>query len=230
MPTVRKTVMFLGGSLANGGSLIMICAVLATKEWVSAVITCKGSANHTGNVTLEYGLFEGKGEHIFCPNVGGLIQSFKVLESLEHFGPSKSLHITVITCLCLGLLGSICSFGITLYNSFSNPYETYLGPLGVYVCSSVSAIFPFFSMVLFVVNTEVYHLSVKMAQNKIDSPLVTLSNAKNSIGYSYYLMIPAFFCNLFVIIIINVYQHASYTQKKAQQRPVEDAPKDVMMY
>ncbi|MBN3275496.1 CLRN3 protein, partial [Polyodon spathula] len=230
MPTIRKTLMFLGGSLASGGSLIMICAVLATKEWVSTAITCKGSANNNGSVTLEYGLFEGKGKSNFCPNIGVDIEPFKVLESLEHFGPSKSLHITVITCLCLGLLGSICSFGITLYNSFSNPYETYLGPLGVYVCSSVSAIFIFLSIVLFVVNTEVYHLSIEMAQNQITNQRVTLSDAKNSIGYSYYLMIPAFFCNLFVIIIIYVYQHASYTQRKEQQRPTEDAPKDVMMY
>ncbi|KAK6487344.1 clarin-3-like [Huso huso] len=230
MPTIRKTVMFLGGSLANSGSLIMICAVLATKEWVSSVTTCKGSANQTGSVTLEYGLFEGKGSHIFCPNIGGDILPFKVLESLKHVGPSKSLHITVITCLCLGLLGSICSFGITLYNSFSNPYETYLGPIGVYVCSSVSAIFIFFSIVLFVVNTEVYNLSVEIAQNKIGNTIVILSDTTNSIGYSYYLMIPAFFCNLIAIIIVYVYQHADYTQRKEQQRPTEDAPKDVMMY
>ncbi|KAK6482220.1 clarin-3-like [Huso huso] len=230
MPTIRKTMMFLGGSLANSGSLIMICAVLATKEWVNSVITCEGSANQTGSVTLEYGLFEGKGKSTFCPNFGVDIKPFKVLESLEHFGPSKSLHITVITCLCLGLLGSICSFGITLYNSFSSPYETYLGPIGVYVCSSVSAIFIFFSIVLFVVNTEVYHLSVEMAENQIGSQNVILSEAKNSIGYSYYLMIPAFFCNLFAIIIVYVYQHANYTQRKEQQRPTEDAPKDILMY
>ncbi|KAK1166618.1 clarin-3-like [Acipenser oxyrinchus oxyrinchus] len=229
MPTIRKTVMFLGGSLANSGSIIMICAVLATKEWVNSVITCKGSANYTGTVTLEYGLFEGKGSHIFCPNIGGDILPFKVLESLEHFGPSKSLHIMVITCLCLGLLGSICSFGITLYNSFSSPYETYLGPIGVYVCSSVSAIFIFFSIILFVVNTEVYNLSVEMAQNQIGT-IVTLSGTKNSIGYSYYLMIPAFFCNPIAIIIVYVYQHVDYTQRTEQQRPTEDAPKDVLMY
>ncbi|MGH0128173.1 UNVERIFIED_CONTAM: hypothetical protein FKN15_033893 [Acipenser sinensis] len=169
MPTIRKTMMFLGGSLANCGSLIMICAVLATKEWVNSVITCEGSANHTGSVTLEYGLFEGKGESTLCPN-----------------------------------------FGVDI-----NPFK---------------AIFIFLSIVLFVVNTEVYHLSVEMAENRIGSPNVILSDAKNSIGYSYYLMIPAFFCNLFAIIIVYVYQHANYTQRKEQQRPTEDAPKDVLMY
>ncbi|MGH0144508.1 UNVERIFIED_CONTAM: hypothetical protein FKN15_046649 [Acipenser sinensis] len=69
-----------------------------------------------------------------------------------------------------------------------------------------------------------------MAQNKIGNIKVMLSDTNNSIGYSYYLMIPAFFCNLISIIIVFVYQHTDYTQRKEQQRPTEDAPKDVMMY
>ena len=53
-------------------------------------------------------------------------------------GDGVVLQALVIFLLALCLLGSASSILITLYNSVSNPYETYMGPLGLYVCSSAS--------------------------------------------------------------------------------------------
>lgn len=51
---------------------------------------------------------------------------------------SVVLHGLVLCLLALCLLFSACSILISLYNSVSNPYETYMGPVGVYICSSLS--------------------------------------------------------------------------------------------
>ena len=52
--------------------------------------------------------------------------------------PSVVLHALVLCLLALCLLCSTVSILISLYNSVSNPYETYMGPIGLYVCSSLS--------------------------------------------------------------------------------------------
>lgn len=44
----------------------------------------------------------------------------------------------VILSLVLSLSTSLLSAGFTFYNSISNPYQTFLGPLGVYTWSGLS--------------------------------------------------------------------------------------------
>ena len=58
------------------------------------------------------------------------------MEKLE--GAPLILQYIVIALLVLSLIGSAASILITLYNSFSNPYETYMGPVGLYACSGIS--------------------------------------------------------------------------------------------
>lgn len=48
------------------------------------------------------------------------------------------LHALVVILLALALVGSAGSILVSLYNSFSNPYQTYMGPIGVYTCSGLS--------------------------------------------------------------------------------------------
>lgn len=52
--------------------------------------------------------------------------------------------------------------------------------------------------------------------------------AEMQIGY--YLLIPYTVLSLGAIALIYMYDHAAYTQRKEQQRPTEDAPKEIMMY
>ena len=44
----------------------------------------------------------------------------------------------VLVFLALGLFSSLLSAGFTFYNSVSNPYQTFLGPMGVYTWSGLS--------------------------------------------------------------------------------------------
>lgn len=48
------------------------------------------------------------------------------------------LHALVVSLLVLCLVFSAANILISIYNSVSNPYETYMGPVGIYTCSSLS--------------------------------------------------------------------------------------------
>lgn len=50
----------------------------------------------------------------------------------------KVLHVVVILFLVLSLSTTLLSAGFTFYNSVSNPYQTFLGPVGVYTWSGLS--------------------------------------------------------------------------------------------
>ncbi|KAF5909061.1 clarin-3, partial [Clarias magur] len=56
----------------------------------------------------------------------------------EVGGAGVALHALVVVLLVLALLASAGSILITLYNTISNPYETYMGPIGLYACSGLS--------------------------------------------------------------------------------------------
>lgn len=53
-------------------------------------------------------------------------------------GAPLALHSLVLCLLVLCFVSSAASILISLYNSVSNPYETYMGPVGIYVSSSLS--------------------------------------------------------------------------------------------
>lgn len=71
----------------------------------------------------------------FCPKY--LPDFIPVLGTLDQSSP-KTLHAVVILFLVLSLSTSLLSAGFTFYNSISNPYQTFLGPLGVYTWSGLS--------------------------------------------------------------------------------------------
>lgn len=54
----------------------------------------------------------------------------------------KSLHLVAILLLILSLVASVLSSVFTFYNSISNPYQTFLGPMGVYTWNGLSGEFP----------------------------------------------------------------------------------------
>ena len=61
---------------------------------------------------------------------------FEVLGKLG--GAPLVLHVLSVALLVVCMLCSVLSLLISLYNSVSNPYETYMGPVGFYACSSLS--------------------------------------------------------------------------------------------
>ncbi|XP_005995874.1 clarin-3 [Latimeria chalumnae] len=229
MPSTKKTLMYLFGFIGSVGACLVICAVLATENWVSATIKCKNSnGTFEGIVNVNYGLFKGNGNRKSCPIFGGTFP-ISVTESLKGDSRNKILHILIVLFLALSLLSSLVDAGITLYNSVSNPYETLFGPVGVYIWSSISGILILLSIILFVVNTEEFELSIKVANGSITDTM-ELKESKDSYGYSFWLMLLVLALHIFIILIIYAYQHASYSHKKKQQRPTENAPKEIMLY
>lgn len=63
-----------------------------------------------------------------------------------------------------------------------------------------------------------------------DNNPVFLKNKSVDMQLGYYLVIPYVVLCLVAIGVIYMYDHAAYTQRREQQKPTEDAPKEIMMY
>ncbi|KFP79212.1 Clarin-3, partial [Apaloderma vittatum] len=142
---------------------------------------------------------------------------------------AKSTITAIIVILVLSLLSSLLSSGFTFTNAVSNPYQTFLGPIGVYTWNSLCGIFTLIAMILFPVNIEENSLSVELALTCL-SIQQTHDKSVHSYGYSYWIMLLIIFLNIASIIIIYFYDHARYSKKKEQERPIENAPKDVILF
>ncbi|PKU28739.1 clarin-3 [Limosa lapponica baueri] len=142
---------------------------------------------------------------------------------------AKSTVTATIVILVLSLLVSLLSSGFTCTNAVSNPYQTFLGPIGVYTWNSLCGIFVLIAMILFPVNIEENGLSVELSRGCFPA-LQTHVKSKHTYGYSYWIMLLIIFLNIASIIIIYFYDHARYSKKKEQERPIENAPKDVILF
>ncbi|GAB0191920.1 clarin-3 [Grus japonensis] len=146
-----------------------------------------------------------------------------------HDVKAKSTITGIIVLLVLGLLSSLLSSGFTCTNAVSNPYQTFLGPTGVYTWNSLCGIFILIAMILFPVNIEENGLSVELARGCF-TVLETHIKSEHNYGYSYWIMLIIIVLNSASIIIIYFYDHARYSKKKEQERPIENAPKDVILF
>nr|XP_056706316.1 clarin-3 [Euleptes europaea] len=228
MPSKRKSLMFASASFTSIFSFVIICLVLATKNWVSSTISfTSGTANMT--MLYTYGLFEGHWSATVVHGISIPESSFQVADLLDN-GTVKSFNIVVIFLLVLSLLSSFLSAGFTCYNAVSNPYQTFLGPVGAYTWNSISGICILFTLILFAVNVEANELSVQLAFNTSPSPPSRLYKLSNSYGYSYWIMLLIVLLNVATIIIIVFYQKARYSKRKEQERPMESAPKDGILF
>lgn len=96
----------------------------------------------------------------------------------------------------------------------------YLYFLGIFILTA---------MILFPVNIEENSLSVLLAQGCFSVRETHIKSA-HTYGYSYWIMLLTIFLNIASIIIIYFYDHARYSKKKEQERPIENAPKDVILF
>ncbi|XP_077206218.1 clarin-3 [Paroedura picta] len=226
MPSKRKSLMFASASFISICSFVIICLVLATKHWISSEISfTSGMANTT--IFFTYGLFEGQWSSKVVHGLAVPDTHFQVADLMD--GTVKTFNILIIILLVLSLLSSFLSAGFTCYNAVSNPYQTFLGPVGAYTWNSISSICIFLTLILFAVNVEANELSVRMA-TKTSSPPSTPYKLRNYYGYSYWIMLLIVFLNAANIIIIVFYQKARYSKRKEQERPMESAPKDGILF
>lgn len=231
MPSLKKILHFVSSALVTSVAVALL-AYAMTAQWSTTSLDCTRTDNATsgGSAAIQLSLFEGVMERSFCPLFGGS-EKFEVFAKLADTGDSYVvLHGVVVGLLAVCLLCSACSILISLYNSVSNPYETYMGPVGVYVCSSLSACLALLAIILFVVNI----IATKMAEDLVlefaQGIPTKLSNKQAEMHVGFYLLIPYMVLSLGAVLLIYLYDHAAYTHRREQQKPTEDAPKEIMMY
>ncbi|XP_057682976.1 clarin-3 [Corythoichthys intestinalis] len=230
MPSTSKTLYFLSSALVTCISVGILGFAMST-SWATKTMACdrgeSGHFNGSAAVTLE--LFNGRLERTFCPLFGPPV-NFQVFPKLaETKGIPVVLHGVSVCLLVLCLLCSAFSILISLYNSVSNPYETYMGPIGIYVTSAIGACLSVLVLIIFVSNitltTVAEDLVRSFAEISVD---LRIESFQMQLGY--YLLIPYAVLSLLAIGLIYMYDHAAYTHRREQQRPTEDAPKEIMMY
>ncbi|XP_036427974.1 clarin-3 [Colossoma macropomum] len=228
MPSTEKIMYFLPSAVLSAGGLIILGYGMST-DWAHSTMSCTplDSFDFNGSYTIQMGLFNGSENKLSCPRFNSVVV-VTVFEKLKKIGGAAiALQGLVLGLLVLALVGSAGSILITLYNSISNPYETYMGPIGLFVCGGLSASSAFLALVLYIFNVFVVKIGEEMA--KLDSDTI-LKDEKAHLLLGFYLLLPYIGVNVLAILLVFLYQHEAYTQRKEQERPTEDAPKDIMMF
>lgn len=202
-------------------------------DWAVIKMDCaRGGTDHfNGTAKVTLGLFNGILNRTFCP-VFGNEDSFQVFPQLSNGTSSvpKVLQALVVCLLVFCLVSSAGTLLISLYNSVSNPYETYLGPSVVYGFSSLSACVGLVAVIIFALNMTLTNMGETLVETVTQGIPLDLRNKRTVADIGLYLLIPYIVLSLLAIVCVYTYQRAAYTRKREQERPTEDAPKEIMMY
>ncbi|XP_054898808.1 clarin-3 [Poeciliopsis prolifica] len=229
MPSLKKTLFFLLSAMLTAISIGLLGYAMST-TWSTTIMDCEGFGSNNGSAEITMGLFNGKLIRNTCPSFGSE-EKFEVFKALL---PIEKAPL-VLHGLCVGLL-AVCfltsglSILISLYNSVSNPYETYMGPNGVYTCSSISACSSVLVLIIYVLNLILTKMQEELVPSIADITDVELTQKRLEVRVGYFLLIPYAVLSLLAILLIYLYDHAAYTHRREQERPTEDAPKEIMMY
>lgn len=230
MPTLMKTLYFVSSAVVTAIG-VAILGYGMSAQWSQTTLDCSRLVddNFNGTAVVRLALFLGTVEREFCPIFGGDASFTVFSQLLEQGGAPVILQGFTYGLLALCLLFSAASILLAIYNSVSNPYETILGPTGIYVCNSLSACLSFLAIILYLSNV----LATDVAENIVSSYTeieAQYRNRRTVVDVGFCLVIPYTVLSLVSIALIYFYDHAAYTQRKEQQRPTEDAPKEIMMY
>ncbi|XP_053709606.1 clarin-3 [Synchiropus splendidus] len=231
MPSTKKTLHYIASALISSISVGILGFAMST-QWVEIGLQCdrEGSGLFNGSAVVNLDIFNGKLERTMCPSFDPPL-NFKVFDKLTELQTSPAVLHTMVACfLCLCLLFSAGSILIALYNSVSNPYETYMGPIGIYSCSSISACLSVLVLIIFVINVHVTSLAKDLVRSNSDGIPVELQTESLKVQVGYFLLIPYTVLCLLAIALVYMYNHAAYTHRREQQKPTQDAPKEIMMY
>lgn len=91
-----------------------------------------------------------------------------------------------------------------------------------------TACLSFIVLLIYVVNATVTTMAEDVVKN--DNSDVELRDQSSTMELGYFFVIPYTVLSLVAIGVIFMYDHAAYTHRREQQRPTEDAPKEIMMY
>ncbi|XP_073402444.1 clarin-3 [Dendrobates tinctorius] len=231
MPSKQKTLLFSAGFVSSIGSFAVICTCLATPEWVSGEVQFTGT-NYSGIANINLGLFQTTRAKKITQGLAfdTTKTQHEVFQVLKETNGIKIIHVLVIILLVIGLISSFLGSVTTCLNSVSNPYLTFLGPLGVYVWTGINGIPILLAMILFAINIEANKLPKEIAV-AVDQTTDVFGSTQNTIyGYSFWLLLLSVFLNCGTIAIIYYYQHMRNSQQVEKERPMETASRDVILF
>lgn len=210
---------------------VAILGFAMSQSWAKSRLECAGYEMEifNGSAIITWELFSGTFNRDSCPFIATTLP-FDVFPKLQDSGAPVILYALVVLMLTLCMVSSAGSILIALYNSVSNPYETYMGPIGLYVCSALSACLSAVVLILYAVTVNATDMAESVVLNFADGTPVDMRNRRAEMMLGYFLVVPYTVLSLGAIGIIYMYDHAAYTHRREQQRPTEDAPKEIMMY
>uniref|UniRef100_A0A8C6UGE1 Clarin 3 n=1 Tax=Neogobius melanostomus TaxID=47308 RepID=A0A8C6UGE1_9GOBI len=227
MPSSQKIIYFMACACSTSVSAALL-AYAMSESWARTRLECsRGNDTFDGSAVITLDLFSGFYQRDKCPLVGSQ-STFNVFKVLN--GAALILSALVVLFLVVCLICSACSILIALYNSVSNPYQTYMGPIGVYVSSAISACLSAVVLIIYAVTVTVSNMVETIVLSEAGGSQVILRNKISEFHLGYFLVIPYTVLSLGAIAVVYLYDHAAYTQRMEQQRPTEDAPKEIMMY
>ncbi|KAF4084861.1 hypothetical protein AMELA_G00110830 [Ameiurus melas] len=233
MPSSEKILYFLSSAVLSIIGVAVLGYGMST-EWAYSIMACSpkiknGTLESNGTATIRMGLFEGSEVKDSCPFFTPDEIKVKVFERLSDIGGDGiGIHAMVVVLLVFALVASAGSILITLYNTISNPYETYMGPIGLYVCSGISACLAFLAMILYLINLLGLNIAEKIVLTK--DTTIMLKDGDVTFEPGFFMILPYITVNLLAILLVYLYAHAAYRQRQEQQKPTEDAPKEILMY
>lgn len=85
-------------------------------------------------------------------------------------------------------------------------------------------------IIIFVLNINVTKMAEELVPSVGEVSSLELTNKRSEMKVGFFLLIPYTVLSLLAILLIYLYDHAAYTHRREQERPTEDAPKEIMMY
>ncbi|XP_027731504.1 clarin-1 isoform X2 [Vombatus ursinus] len=172
MPSQQKKVIFCTAGILSFACSFGVITALGTQLWVKAKILCKTGAllvNASGQELekftgeLQYGLFHGEG--VRQCGLGARPFRFSFFPDLVKAIP-VSIHVNTVLFSTILIVLTMAGAAFFMYNAFGKPYETLLGPLGLYLWSFISCSCGCLVMILFASEVKMHHLSEKIANYK----------------------------------------------------------------
>lgn len=85
-------------------------------------------------------------------------------------------------------------------------------------------------LIIFVLNFTFTNMAEESIRSSAQASIEELRKSSSEMRLGYYLVIPYTVCSLLAIGVIYKYDHAAYVHRREQQKPTENAPKEIMMY
>ncbi|XP_062865137.1 clarin-2 [Trichomycterus rosablanca] len=193
MPTLWKRIVFSLGSLLSVGSAALLVVALSTERWITATLLCQTGADlvnasqpelsqFTGDVY--YGLFRG-GKTRRC-GLGSRRSNVYVFPRLIRT-INGGLHMTVIFFLFIAIGFALVSLAFCIYNARKVPYQSIMGPLGVYLWNFIAALFCCLGFACFVSAVRCHRLTERVANFREN--VFSFVVLEESLGFSFWLCV-----------------------------------------